>query len=52
MRQAENNIANISRDSDEDRQTAAIETANIHGKFEDLQQERADDLAHQQQEAD
>ncbi|XP_075108797.1 uncharacterized protein LOC107762620 [Nicotiana tabacum] len=52
MRQAENDIANISRDSDEDRQTAAIETANIHGKFEDLQQERADDLAHQQHEAD
>ncbi|XP_070010961.1 uncharacterized protein [Nicotiana sylvestris] len=52
MRQAKNDIANISRDSEDDRQTTAIETANIHGKFEDLQQERADDLAHRQQEAD
>ncbi|XP_070023206.1 uncharacterized protein [Nicotiana sylvestris] len=52
MRQAENDVANISRDSEDDRQMAAIETTNIHGKFEDLQKERANDLAQREQEAD
>ncbi|XP_070036297.1 uncharacterized protein [Nicotiana tomentosiformis] len=31
---------------------AAVEGAEIHGKFEDLQQERAEDLAHRELEAD
>ncbi|XP_075092690.1 uncharacterized protein LOC107763230 [Nicotiana tabacum] len=52
MRQAEIDITNISQDSEEDRETAAVEATKIHGKFEDLQQERAEDLAHRELEAD
>jgi len=50
--QAEVDIENISRDSEGDRQTAATEAAEIFGKFEVLQQERAEDLANREQEAD
>ncbi|XP_070007682.1 uncharacterized protein [Nicotiana sylvestris] len=50
--QAEVDIENISRDSEGDRQTAATEAAEIFGKFEGLQQERAEDLAYRAQEAD
>ena len=50
--QAEVDIENISRDSEGDRQTAATEAAEIFDKFEVLQQERAEDLAHRGLEAD
>nr|XP_009779696.1 PREDICTED: uncharacterized protein LOC104228850 [Nicotiana sylvestris] len=50
--QAEVDIENISRDSEGDRQTTATEAAEIFGKFEGLQQERAEDLAYRAQEAD
>nr|XP_009779181.1 PREDICTED: uncharacterized protein LOC104228414 [Nicotiana sylvestris] len=45
---AEVDIENICRDSEGDRQTAATEAAEIFGKFEGLQQERAEDLATQE----
>ncbi|XP_070032939.1 uncharacterized protein [Nicotiana tomentosiformis] len=50
--QAEVDIENISRDSEGDRQTAATEATGSFGKFEVLQQERAEDLANRAQEAD
>ncbi|OIT36819.1 senescence-specific cysteine protease sag39, partial [Nicotiana attenuata] len=50
--QVEVDVENISRDSEGDRQTAAIEAAEIFEKFEGLQQERTEDLAHRAQEAE
>nr|XP_009789295.1 PREDICTED: uncharacterized protein LOC104236942 [Nicotiana sylvestris] len=52
MRQTEGDSANISCDSEGDRQTAATNVVEIFSNFEGLQQKQIEDLAYRAQEAD